>query len=94
MAFFITERQVEHHLEEIVRDMPLPGGDAVPVRNFRINWEAQDFLDEFTDITEEEICRITELHAQESGKPYQEAYFDIIAHLQVECRKQLGIDES
>jgi hypothetical protein len=93
MAFFITEKATEEWLVQEVRDMLMPDGTHKPVRAFKITWSARDFLDEFTDITEEEIAKIAQEYAAETGKPYEEAYFDTIGHLENGLRKRFGIDE-
>lgn len=93
MAFFITEKATEEWLEQEVRDILMPDGVCRPVRAFRLLWAARDFLDEFTDITEEEIAEIAQMYAEEIGKPYQEAYFDTVGHLDREIRKRYGITD-
>ncbi len=92
MAFFITEKETEDWLEQEVREMLMPDGTRRPAREFKLTWSAKDFLDEFTDITEAEISEIAQIYVNETCKPYEEAYFDTIGHLEREIRKRMGID--
>lgn len=93
MAFFITEKKTEEWLEEEVQDMLMPDGTHKPVRAFKITWSARDFIEEFTDIPETEISEIAQMYVKETGKSYEEAYFDTIGHLENGLRKRFGIDE-
>lgn len=93
MGFFITEKQTEEWLQEEVRDMLMPDGTRKPVRAFRITWSARDFIEEFTDIPEQEISEIAQMYVEETGKPYEEAYFDTLGDLESKLRKRFGIDE-
>ena len=73
--------------------MLMPDGSRKPVISFRVTWAAQDFLDECTDVTEEEVRDIAVSHARDSGRAYEDAYFDIIGYLHNSIRKRYGIDE-
>ena len=92
MAFFITEKETERWLEQEIRDMRMPDGSYRPAREFRITWSAKDFLDQFSDITDEDISETAVIYAEQTNKPYERAYFEVLAEYERELRKVLEID--
>jgi hypothetical protein len=91
MGIFTTEKKTEEWLVEEVRDILMPDGSYKPVRAFKLLWAARDFLEEHTDVTEEKIAEIAQMYVEETGKPYEEAYFDTVGHMDTNIRKQYGL---
>ena len=70
----------------------MPNGTRRPVRAFKLNWHALDFILDFTDTTEVEIAGIAHAYGIEFGLSYEEAFFDTVTTLHKDARKNLGID--
>ena len=90
---FLTEKQTEYWLTSETRDILMPDGTREPYTDFKMFWGAFDFVLEETEYDEVSLASLAEGHMIDSGKPFKEAFMEIVVYIDKELRKRLGIDE-
>lgn len=80
MTFF-TEKQTETYLEEEIRDIKMPDGSLRPYRNFKVWWEAYDYLIWTTEFIPQKLVEYALREKAASGKSFDQSLEDVVAFL-------------
>lgn len=90
---FVTEKQGEELLELEEGYILFPDGSRQRVSAFRLYWDALEHILASDEFSETDLATYAEMHAQDTGKSYKDAYLNIVAYVNKKLRKHQGIDE-
>jgi hypothetical protein len=89
--FFISEKETEDLLQRETRSVRMPDGTLRPITDFKIMWANFDELLSKTSFDEPELVALAITSSEETGRPFEEAFPNLVAYVLRVARERLGI---
>lgn len=83
----MTEQQTEALLEQDTRILTMPDGKKIPVRGFKLMWNAFDLLLEANMFTEDKLIELAYSWSQREGLSFDEALKNLVGFIHVQVKR-------
>lgn len=87
MAEFLTEKKIEALLETEMRILTMPDGKSVPVRGFKMMWDAFDLIRNANMFTEERMIELAYSWSEREGIPFEKTLSNLIAYIHQQAKR-------